>query len=278
MTNSIQQRGIIFIVASCLIALSFAFMATPVSAEEVPELVITQVVVDTENSDKLVGDGVVDSFEGVEIYNPTNQAINLKDYNFVYVYWGNKDDVFSKDNQHWPLRDNTIEPGGFKYIWPKQVADGKENNGHSVADFAAFWGAEEDQVILSPQPGQDGDPTGGLANGGQRVLAITKGDQIITQVQYNEEEKDFGMNLANVYGVPEEGSEYQVKMATKQEIASGQLREGQAPKPTPAEMPKTGMGGTSQAEGSSSMMWILGAISVAAMASTFFFRRKNAKQ
>ncbi len=69
-----------------------------IDTQQIPPLLITEITPDTKNLNKL------DGYEFIEIYNNTNQPINMKDYKIIYRYPAGS----SSPEQHWNLTDDKI--------------------------------------------------------------------------------------------------------------------------------------------------------------------------
>ena len=69
-----------------------------IDTQQIPPLLITELTPDTKNLNKL------DGYEFIEIYNNTNQPINMKDYKIIYRYPAGS----SSPEQHWNLTDDKI--------------------------------------------------------------------------------------------------------------------------------------------------------------------------
>ena len=77
-----------------------------IDTQQIPPLLITEITPDTKNLNKL------DGYEFIEIYNNTNQPINMKDYKIIYRYPAGS----SSPEQHWNLTDDKIiESAGKLY-------------------------------------------------------------------------------------------------------------------------------------------------------------------
>lgn len=96
--------------------------------QKLPELLITEMVVDTSNT------GGKDGYEFIEVYNNTNKAVHLNSYKIKYRHpeKGKESDVI------WPFEhDDVAIPSGQTHVfWVKN-----RSNGHlTESDFNRYYG------------------------------------------------------------------------------------------------------------------------------------------
>lgn len=147
------------------------------SASNAPDLLITELVANGVNRNG------VDSFEFLEIYNNTKETLNLKDYAISYRYPTNE----NKKNIRWDLtEDFPIKSGETKVVFfPKRGST--QNN--TVAEFLAYYNVSNSYNSVYTLP------IGGLANTGERTIAIESDNgRTIVSATYNEKGKQ---NISN---------------------------------------------------------------------------------
>ncbi|QKY68669.1 lamin tail domain-containing protein [Lentibacillus sp. CBA3610] len=183
------------------------FSETP-DPESMPTLLITEMTPDTDNV------GGSDAYEFIEIYNNTNQPINLKDYQLTYGYPDGSE-------AEWNLTDdNEIRSQGSLIVWIHNGA----NNHLTIDDFNGHYGTDltEDQVTIIENSG--------MANGSERTLSITDNyDNVISKAVYNETETDDTLpNQGIIYQYPAEGNSM-VKTGVSETVTPAAVVPGQVP-------------------------------------------------
>lgn len=175
-------------------------------AQLVPPLLITEVVPDTTNVNSL------DGYEFIEIYNNSNETINLADYKIRYRYpmEGPEADLI------WPGEKEDIQlPSGETLVF---WIINKGNTEKTTADFNAQFGVQltENENLVKVY-------SDGMANGGHRgiVIATNTGIEIATS-EYNNEPtvKDVAANKGILYAFPTNGSNQMVKISSATENAT----------------------------------------------------------
>ncbi|WP_042454128.1 lamin tail domain-containing protein [Neobacillus dielmonensis] len=156
-----------------------------------PSLIINKIVPFTDSANRS------DAYEMIEIYNTTNQDINLDGYVADY----------SSDDDDWPLGTHTIPAKGFSYLWPKQ-----DNNLVTLGEYATFWKIDELQVQTITW--------NGLNNAGPRTLDIKDPEgNIICSATYPA--NSAALNKAFIFGIPDDGTTSLKLLGVKQDVVTG---------------------------------------------------------
>ncbi|WP_036746187.1 FIMAH domain-containing protein [Paenibacillus sp. UNC451MF] len=182
------------------------------SGSRMPPILITEIVPDTTNV------GSSDGYEFVELYNPLDRAISLKDYNVVLRYpSGSQSDVTWTPEP----RNISITPGGTLVVWLGNQATVSK----TAADFNANFGSSlvENVNLVKVM-------TSGLINERMRTLVVTSntGEDIV-KASYNDGSFDVASNKGIFYRYPEQGSNEMIKLgartnpATPGTVASAQV-------------------------------------------------------
>ncbi|WP_052352849.1 metallophosphoesterase [Neobacillus dielmonensis] len=212
----------VFVLASVVLPYPQNLVTVHGEGNEIPHLLITEIVAE---STPVNGS---DGYEFVEIYNPTNQIIHLKDYNLLYRYPENVDDKV------WPLPENLIiEPGKPFVFW----IGNPENLELTAADFNANYGSLlEEGVNLQKIEGES------LNNDRMRTIVIaTKSGHEIAAADFNDASNDAEANNGVFYQYPKDGTNKMVKLgpaaqpATPGSVGSNQV----PPKLIPFEQDRT---------------------------------------
>ena len=120
-------------------------------------IIISEIVADSHQSDMITANGS-DAFEYFELYNTSNQSINLDDYQVLY------------DNgstiSEWNLPVNTILPANQALIVWIQNEESKDLD---LALFREYYNlsADEGQIVKTE------NIVSGFSNSGQRELQVT---------------------------------------------------------------------------------------------------------
>ncbi|MFP7472600.1 lamin tail domain-containing protein [Niallia taxi] len=168
-----------------------------------PQLLITEISPDSKGTD---------SYEYVEVYNNTNQTLNLGSYAFYYQFTDG-----SQGDKLLSLPDKTIASGETQVIWFNK-------DDLNISDFNKhFQTALTEKQLLSFK----GDFTG-FANGGNRAVAIKSltGTEIISANYLPGETDNTGLTVA--YRYPANGTVMD-KLKTKAAPTPGTLLEDQVP-------------------------------------------------
>lgn len=139
--------------------------------QKLPELFITEVVVDTANT------GGKDGYEFIEVYNNTNKPVHMNNYNIRY-----RDPEKGKESEQiWPFEQNdmTVPSGETHVFWVKNGS----NRHLTAADFNRHYG-----VHLQEGKNLSGLKGGGMANKEARELVIStnSGEDVAAVHYYNE--------------------------------------------------------------------------------------------
>lgn len=158
LSNGVQE-------ASCTSA-SIPVENTAVDTTDAPALVVTEIIPDTSNTNG------ADAYEYIEIYNNSDQDIDLKDYKLYYNYPDS-----GSDSVWWESDESRILPAHETLVfWIKNGG----NDDLTLADFNQKWGTQltSDQVIEIE--------CGGMANSGARGVKIASNvKDVIDVVTYN---------------------------------------------------------------------------------------------
>lgn len=137
-------------------------------------IIISEIVADSHQSDMITANGS-DAFEYFELYNTSNQSINLDDYQVIY----DNESTISE----WNLPVNTILPANQALIVWIQNEESKDLD---LALFREYYNlsADEGQIVKTE------NIVSGFSNSGQRELQVTVKNtkQILSSVIYNNED------------------------------------------------------------------------------------------
>ena len=180
-------------------------------SENIPDLLITEIVAQSTTEDGS------DAYEFVEIYNNTNQTVQLQDYLLRYHYPEPADDLI------WPIEaDLVIEPEETFVFWL-----GKDKNQHLTVDdfnnnFDVQLVEEEDIYKIDASA---------LHNERHRAIVLeTKSGHTIANAVYNDASYDVESNKGIFYKYPEDGSNKMVLIGSASEPATpGQVDTEQVP-------------------------------------------------
>lgn len=129
-----------------------------IDKSSLPVLTITEILPDSSNV------GGADGYEFIEIYNNSNQEVNLKDYILYYNYPDNGDE----SDVQWASfdKDTIIKSGECAVFW---IKNGK-NDSLTADDFNTKFGTDlkENENLFCIE-------NGGMANSGARALRLTSG-------------------------------------------------------------------------------------------------------
>lgn len=155
-------------------------------SQTVPRLLITEMTPDTVNMNGS------DAYEFIEIYNNSNQPINIKDYKFVYRY------PTSTPDQTWDLtEDKEIGPQESFIVW----IHNEGNKDATLNDFNEAYGLNlpESHVTIIEN--------GGMANGSERTMVLADDfDNVITEASYNDGSDDVFTDRGIIYKFPTDGN------------------------------------------------------------------------
>lgn len=170
-------------------------------------LIISEIVADTHQADMVTTNGT-DAYEYFELYNTSNQEINLDDY---LVEYNNGSTITP-----WLIPSNTILKGHESLIVWVQNDISKELD---TSDFCKYYNLEVDKYKIVKTE----NIVGGFANSGQRELrvSVNKTNQLLNYVIYNDEDKaqiKKGINF-----VYESGSLAQTTLSYDEDPTPGRL-------------------------------------------------------
>lgn len=177
-----------------------------VHAQQLPPLLITELVPDTVNVNKK------DAYEFIEIYNNTNQPITMNDYQIIYRYPDGKADVI------WEIKDDkVVQPQEAFIVW----IHNEGNKELTIDDFNKQYGLDltEDQVAIVESDG--------MANGSERtiVLADKNMNELVSATYVkNDVQADKGI----VYKYPTSGKEMK-KVGISETVTPTTILLGQVP-------------------------------------------------
>ena len=166
------------VLLSCMNTAVFAAEASPAAVQK-PELMVTELVPDTENFTGTDGKDS-DAYEFIELYNPSEtETRNLSEYNLVY-YNGTKDYSWSLTGLT-QENDITLTPGETLVIWVRNedVAAVK-----TVEDFRSHYGLAETVKVAAITAGGMRNSATGTADG--CGIRIQKDGAEIARAYYNE--------------------------------------------------------------------------------------------
>ncbi|NMO96018.1 metallophosphoesterase [Paenibacillus lemnae] len=219
MFKSVQYRFM-----SCLLILSLvlcgalgsgygqasAQSSPTISSQNMPELLITELVPDSTN----VGTG--DGYEFIEVYNNTDQVIDFSNYKIRYRYL--------ESDTLWAHNPNEvdIQPGGTLVFW----IINNQNKNSTVADFNANYNTNlvENEDIVKIE-------AGGMSNSRMRELVVvTNTGRPIVSAFYNDGEVHNETDLGIFYKFPVDGSLKMQKISFLEHTATpGSLQHSEVP-------------------------------------------------
>ncbi|SDD64912.1 LPXTG-motif cell wall anchor domain-containing protein [Terribacillus halophilus] len=176
-----------------------------------PPVLITEIVPDSDNVNGS------DAYEFIEVYNNSDQPMDLKDYKLSYQYPDGRQTDWDID------RAVTLEPKGKVVIWIKNGA----NQSLGLTDFNSHYQTDltENQVIEIHNDG--------MANGSARTIAFQtdSGAQLVA-ASYNDAEgiDDTYPNQGITYKAS--GSAQMTKVGLQLKASPGSLIAGQVPSET----------------------------------------------
>jgi predicted phosphodiesterase len=182
--------------------------------QSAPELLITEIVPDSEN----VGSG--DGYEFVEVYNNTDGPVNLKDYrmNYRYTDSGPSADVI------WPTdKEDVVIPAGETVVfWVINAYNGSS----TAANFNANYG----NAGLTEGVNLFRMYSDGMANGGKRGIVIATNSGIEISSAYYDNDEETKANMGIFYKYPLDGTTTMIKYSAGLESATpGKVASEQVP-------------------------------------------------
>ncbi|WP_158299424.1 lamin tail domain-containing protein [Paenibacillus antri] len=192
-----------------------------------PELLITELVPDTDNINGS------DGYEFIEIYNNTDETIDLRNYKILYRFTSST----SETEWTWetPLAEIPLPSKQAMVLWVLN----EQNQAATVDQFNANFGAalQENANLVRIQGG------GGMANGGQRKIVIAAKDGTEWAEASYDNDLETQPNKGIFYGYPIDGTNRMVKTSAGTEAATpGAVSASQVPArtsgaPTPVNRP-----------------------------------------
>ncbi|GIP62560.1 hypothetical protein J32TS6_11150 [Virgibacillus pantothenticus] len=187
--------------------------------QTVPPILITEVTPDTSNINKQ------DGFEFIEIYNNTNQAIHMNDYQLIYRYPDGKPD------QIWEItEDKEIKPQERFIVWIKNEG----NQDKTLANFNAHYGLNLSESHVTEIQSD------GMSNSGARTLIVADNfnNEIVSATYNDTNQDDTHPDQGIVYHYPKQGSSMK-KAGIGETITPLTIVPGQVPK-QPVRIDETG--------------------------------------
>lgn len=174
-----------------------------VDFNKLPPLMVTEIVPDSTNVDG------ADGYEFIEIYNNTDQTVNLKNYKIQYRYTASGPDA----DIIWPTdaEDLLIASKKTLVFW---VINSK-NKQQTVADFNANYGtnlAEGTDIVKMYSDG--------MANGGGRGIVIATNTKTEVSAAYYDTDADTDANKGIFYKYSPTGSTQMIKYSAGTEAAT----------------------------------------------------------
>ncbi|WJH33870.1 lamin tail domain-containing protein [Paenibacillus sp. CC-CFT747] len=180
-------------------------------------MLVTEIVPDSVDVEGPTGTKE-DAFEYIEIYNNSDKAMNLKDYQLLYRYpTGPQDDLVLATDPS----DVVLPPGKTLLIWLKNAT----NANLTMEDFNRHFGTD---LVLNTDVVR---ASAGLHSGRTRwIVVATKTGQELVSAVYNDGVHDAMSDMGVVYGYPRDGSRDMIKLSSRTVRATpGSLDPGQVP-------------------------------------------------
>lgn len=175
------------------------------SIPAVPELLITELVADTDNY------AGYDAFEYIELYNGSNHVIDLQGYK-VKSGWVKVID-----------QSVIVSPGETVVLWTRRA----EIAPISLEAFNSYYFDSYMSKYLSDHQVVIIHNVGGLVNGGASVSILDPNGIEVSKASYAK--ADVPLNKSSIYSYPIDGSKLMRKLSGNQETTPGTLIAGQAP-------------------------------------------------
>nr|WP_249317132.1 lamin tail domain-containing protein [Bacillus sp. FJAT-50079] len=178
-----------------------------IKVDNAPTILITEVVPDTDNY------GNYNAFEYIEIYNNSNEAINLKGYSIWSGNWRKKitDSIF-------------IQPWNTQLFWTRRA----EIQHLTLEAFNNHYFASYHDKYLSVEKVYGLDNIGGLRNSGYQTVTIND-PQGAEVVKAGYSDVDVSLNHSIVYSYPIDGSLMMEKISGHQKPSPGWVKNNQVP-------------------------------------------------
>ncbi len=190
---------------------------------KVPPLLVTELVPDSTNV------GSADGYEFIEIYNNSNQAINLKNYKLYYRYTDSGPDA----DIVWPTdSEEMIIPSRQTFVfWVINSANGAK----TADDFNAVYGTDLKENVNLFRIYSDG-----MANSSKRGVAIGTNTHVdISAAYYNGTiDSQTVANKGIVYKYPSNGSTEMIMLSAGTEAATPGTVSGDQVPAVPVSLPE----------------------------------------
>lgn len=177
-------------------------------ADKSPELLITELVSDTDNFSSF------DAFEFFEIYNASEAEINLQGY------------TLSSGWNHTITDTVIIAPGNTLVFWPRRAEVAPLTlegfNSYYFSSYLSKYLMEEDVYII--------ENVGGLVNGGSTVVIEDADGLEVSRATYAA--GDVAVGKSTIYSYPKDGSTAMEKIAGQQKSTPRSILTGQVPAKT----------------------------------------------
>ncbi|MCA0754738.1 lamin tail domain-containing protein [Paenibacillus sp. N4] len=177
------------------------------------ELLITELVPDSKGAD---------AYEYIEVYNNTNRAVNLKDYQIIYEFRHGATTKWDID------RDLTVPSKGTAVVWVQSLI----SKGKPASDFIAHYGAglAESSVVPIFSNGMPNAEEGRIHIAADAANPVHHAGDVISQAWFSvaaDEVNDDGTSI--VYEYPKDGTNRMFKRSIMQPATPGALLAGQVP-------------------------------------------------
>jgi LPXTG-motif cell wall-anchored protein len=184
---------------------------TEADPQKQPPVLITEITPDSDNV------GGSDAYEFVEVYNNSDQPLNLQDYKLAYQYPNGSSADWDID------RAVQLEPKGKAIFWIKNDA----NQSLNLADFNSHYhtSLSEDQVIELANSG--------MANGSERTIAFQSdsGAELVS-ASYNDAEGIDDTKVNQGITFKASGTAEMTKVGLQTFASPGEVIDGQVPAET----------------------------------------------
>lgn len=185
-------------------------------ADRVPDLLITELVPDTDNFASL------DAFEFIELYNASEASIDLQGYKVASSTWEKTID-----------RSVVIQPGEAVVLWTRRAEIApitlEAFNSYYFSSYKSKY-LSEDQVYIIHD-------VGGLVNGGATVTVKDPDGIEVSRASYTQ--ADAPLNKSATFTYPRDGSTVMRLLAGAQKMTPGTVSDAQVPDHRDGNAPMT---------------------------------------
>lgn len=210
MTSSKSHKWGVYLVALILALgniLVFNTSKSKASENEVPKLLITEVIPDTDNY------AGYDAYEFVEIYNNSDNEVDLQGYHLKSSSW---DKVIQQ-----PAK---IAPWDTMLFWTRR----QEIQSLSLEGFNHFYFSSYNSKYVDENRVQRLENIGGLVNSSQQTVSLTTPNgQEVVKATYKGE--NVAANKSITFGFPQDGSHTMQILSGNQKPTPGWILSNQAP-------------------------------------------------